>query len=142
MGFSTTRERLGCRVRLDTGLVVDVMDVMDVMDGRHDPLSGHVDEPDPMATPIAFDRDPPRTRAELHLLAEALVEIEHSESGRSSALRTPAPEPTAREREVDEPKVDVCPVCSSRGRQHCSTRSGGDYKARALGWPTARRPTP
>lgn len=135
MGFTTTREKLGWRVRLESCVV------MDVMDGRNDPLLGHVNEPDPMARSIAFGGHPPRTRAELHQLAEALREIENDEITVAPAPAVAgAAVPTAASAAIDEPKTDVCPVCGAYGRQHCSTRYGRDHKARALGWPTARRP--
>lgn len=41
--------------------------------------------------------------------------------------------------EADEPR-EACPVCGAHGNQNCSTKSERDHLARALGWPTARRP--
>lgn len=135
MSTEITREKLGWIVRLENGLV------MNVMDGRNDPLHGHVEEANPMARSIAFDRQPPSSRAELHALAEALRQIENDEmvaKPRAEATSTDAR--TAPDRRLDERKTDICPVCGAHGTQPCSTVSERDHKARALGWPTSRRP--
>lgn len=136
MSVAISREKLGWRVCLESGLQ------MDVMDGRHDLFQGLVHEPDPMARTIVFDRRWPSNRAELHQLAEALREIERQEVATGSGTTATAAPPIAEGPvpSADEPKTDVCPVCGAHGRQHCSTKYGKDHKARALGWSTARRP--